>query len=515
MPVYSSLAVSCELNPATPTVRHDTYPRVVSRPRNEQVREAGKNAIRQRKPFARLWGLSLTATARHCSRLVLFVLLLSLCATVFPVSSRANPGPGDSRSLEVTGLEFEGLEKTRETLARRAAGIEVGHTVTPAQLAGLESRLERSRLFRKAEVRVLAGAERGEVQLVIRVEESRPHFRFGLGHQDLDGWFLEPVEFNLDNLTGRGEHFDLSWRIGFRTNGLHLNWRLPSPESHRTYVGWGWHGVSHDRLYFAESTEIAHEVRRQSFDVNGSVDLGRGFYWEGSVAYERTAVDSSARVYVDSPSGAESGTEIRYAQLPETIQASVDTTMGVRVRSAWIFDGRRGQELAREGTWGRVVYEALSSERRPIHRGELDLRAYKAPFPGWQLAARLHVEAVSKNSPFHERIYLGGLYTVRGYATHVFSPPEGHRRRVVVSAEIRRVWVGTAEAPRVAGLAFVDFGRAWNSSATNPTHAAAAGFGWRVGVPWLGYLGLDVGIPLDDSIVDESFHLSTSLGWTF
>jgi len=76
--------------------------------------------------------------------------------------------------------------------------------------------------------------------------------------------------------------------------------------------------------------------------------------------------------------------------------------------------------------------------------------------------------------------------------------------------------VGDPVRPRLAGLLFLDVGDS-GSAATFALRdlAVAAGWGLRLRFWWLGWLGLDVGLPLSHSPVEESFHLHASIGWTF
>jgi outer membrane protein assembly factor BamA len=86
--------------------------------------------------------------------------------------------------------------------------------------------------------------------------------------------------------------------------------------------------------------------------------------------------------------------------------------------------------------------------------------------------------------------------------------------------------VGRIDRPRLAGLVFVDAGQGWRASGADEVAASAtgfdpdepsiaAGFGLRLRVPWLEWIGLDAGIPLKESPVGESFHVNGALGWNF
>jgi outer membrane protein assembly factor BamA len=104
---------------------------------------------------------------------------------------------------------------------------------------------------------------------------------------------------------------------------------------------------------------------------------------------------------------------------------------------------------------------------------------------------------------------LGGLYTVRGFPSQSLTDPEGSTVFGAASLEFRAALVGRRDRPRLAGVLFVDAG------VDDDEPAAAAGFGVRLRVPWLESLGLDLGIPLTESPIEEAFHANASLGWSF
>jgi outer membrane translocation and assembly module TamA len=101
---------------------------------------------------------------------------------------------------------------------------------------------------------------------------------------------------------------------------------------------------------------------------------------------------------------------------------------------------------------------------------------------------------------------------VRGFPSHSLSPAEGDTRLWHASAEYRLPLYGDPRRPRLAGLLFVDAGRAGDDGRET---SAAAGWGLRIRLGWLGWLGTDIAFPLTDSPADEGFHGHASLGWSF
>jgi len=147
---------------------------------------------------------------------------------------------------------------------------------------------------------------------------------------------------------------------------------------------------------------------------------------------------------------------------------------------------------------------------------QADVRSYVPLGAEVQLAARLRAAACSYEAPFYSRYYVGGIYTVRGYASQSLTRPEGDLNLGAGSLELRHAWAGPAENPRFSGIAFVDAAVGWSGEPPSTSDLAwGAGIGFRVRLPWFGQVGLDAALPLSPSQLDESFHLHGSLGWSF
>jgi hypothetical protein len=57
----------------------------------------------------------------------------------------------------------------------------------------------------------------------------------------------------------------------------------------------------------------------------------------------------------------------------------------------------------------------------------------------------------------------------------------------------------------------------WRRDDTSATETveAAVGYGARLRLPWLGVLGIDVGIPLTEGRTGEKFQVHGALGFSF
>ncbi|NNF06427.1 MAG: BamA/TamA family outer membrane protein [Candidatus Eisenbacteria bacterium] len=436
-------------------------------------------------------------------------LLASLCVSSF--------AEAQTRALTIEAIQIEGNSRTRDAVVLSRLGLEVGGETNATQLLAARDRLIAEDLFESVNLRTKRGSARGAVIVVVEVEERRAQVRFGLGREDLTGLYLIPLQLNLDNATGRGEMLRFSTRFGYRTRGLVGDFRSKPTHLQKNYWGARLWIEANDRIYFFEETEVNHIV------AQGGLEIGYGFsltdesqfeIWLGQQAVE---AESTAAVYRDREVfGRRLGDEVRFEDLPESIKKDLVPNDQTRLRLVYNRDARLGAGLAEEGYRGRVELEGVAATTGEFLKGKLDLRGYQALEGNTLLAGRVQAGFVSPDAPFYEKFYLGGLYSVRGFPSQSLSPPEGHDRFAAVSAEVRRSFLGDPKNPRVTGLLFLDLGLSWNGSDFDLDETAAGvGYGIRVRAPWFGQIGLDIGAPLTDGPIKESFHTNLSLGWTF
>jgi len=429
-----------------------------------------------------------------------------------------NTQPTVVKMLTLEAVEPRGNTRTSLSVIEKHLGLSPGDRIDQAALVAAVTRLRDSGLFDSVGDFTRPGHARGSLILVLDVEERGPDLRLGTGNNDLDGWYLIPAALSLDNLTGHGERAAVQLMFGYRMGGLRAHYRRGATPVDRTFWGAELHAMGHERIYFEDGVEYGHTVARSGLSLHLGRRFGRALSLSASLLAETVDADSTGSVWQDNDvSGVDSGDDVAFADLPAGIAAGV----GKRQRTTWRTDlvldtrsteRRSGSPVA--GLWGRLRLGYTVQETGDFPDASLDLRTYRDLGAG-VLGLRGRAAVVDEDAPFYDRHYLGGLYTVRGFPSQSLTAPAGDGWICHGSAEFRATLMGDATRPRMVGLLFLDAGRGGEPGGPGGDLAVGAGWGVRLRLGWLGYLGADFGLPLSDSPVDESFHGHGSLGWSF
>ncbi len=419
----------------------------------------------------------------------------------------------------IESIEIEGNTRTSDETAMRYLSIAAGDALPADSILAAVEALRDADIFDDVAVTLRRGATRGRVVVVLAVKEKGVELRFGAGHQDFSGWYLIPAELRLDNRLGRGERFGAHLRVGYRLSGLVLFFEEPRLADRHSRWGGTASALTTDLIYFVDGIEYRHEVRRGGVELHVGRALSSRWGWDVGAGVEGIDVDSIATAHSESEVlGVERGDELVRASLPEGVVAAVGEARRSSVRAALTLDSRASERIAGTpagGLWGRLESEGVANGDASYLSATADLRGYR-PFLGTVLAARVRAGIVGSAAPFYDRHYVGGLYTVRGFPSQSLSDAAGDTRFWSAALELRAPLVGDARMPRLAGVAFVEAADGWDRGRpTLDDIAASAGFGCRLRMPFVGWLGVDFGIPLSASPVDEAFHAHASLGWTY
>jgi len=449
---------------------------------------------------------------------------LALLLWATPVLAQNPPQDSPTTESEVRALiledvVLEGATRTsRETVARYLP-LEPGQTIDQAALVEGVNELRQSGLFKDVSFFTRPGSARGQLVLVLEVREHSLDFRWAVGNTNLDGWYLVPAMLAWDNPTGRGDLLNLQWRIGFRHNGFLLNYARPRAGDGRDYWATRLSAISTDRPWFDDGVEYRQQVK--SAGLGGVYGRRYGDRWIGELGMKLETVNASnhATAQTSSADGTISeGDRIEDDDLPAGIAGSLGRDNRVIVQVDVQHDTRSKNLRAGtpvSGLWGRLKTHGVIQGTRSHLGVQADFRGYQNA-PGGVLALRVRGSLVSTHAAFYDRLYLGGMYTVRGFPTNSLSAPDGDTWLWSSSLEYRSRILGDGRGTRLAGLFFLDAGAAGDFDGDAYRGVwVGAGYGIRWKVWWLDWIGLDVGFPLTARPVDQGFQATASIGWSF
>ncbi len=457
----------------------------------------------------------------RCCWAMLVLLLLSipgglLAQVELPVTGNAS----EARSLRLVEVQLEGATRTPLSTVYRYLPLRPGQQIDQAALVDGVAELRASGVFKRVSFFTRPGAQRGQLVLVLEAEEHRLDFRWAAGNTNLDGWYLSPAMLAYDNAFGKGGLLDLQWRVGFRHNGLLLRYGQRNAGDGRGYWGTQLSTFGTDRPYYADGVGFQHLVGTAGLSgVYGKRFNDRRLV-EFGLNLEAIHVQDKSVATGYSPDGSiEYEEEISGDALPPAILEAVGRDFRTIVHVDWQQDTRSTVKRAGSpvaGGWGRLKGTFVGQSGR-THLGlQADARIFRN-VPGGVLAARVRGAWVGKKAAFYDRLYLGGMYTVRGFATHALSAPGGDTWLCSSSLEYRTRILGDAKGTKLAGVLFVDAGASGSTGAVDPYSrvAVGAGYGLRMRVWWLDWIGLDVGFPVTERPLDQRFQVTASIGWSF
>jgi outer membrane protein assembly factor BamA len=449
------------------------------------------------------------------------LLTLSHLSALAQIEAPSRPeDTAPARTLHLAEVQLVGATRTPLSTVYRYLELQPGQPVEQGGLVAAVEALRSANLFSAVTFYTRPGAERGQLVLVLEVQEHRLDFRWGVGNTDLDGWYLAPAMVAYDNAFGHGGFADLQWRIGLRHSGLLLRYGQPRAGNGRDFWSTSLSVMDTERPYFSEGVEYRHNVGVSGLAGVWGRRLGGPHLLELGLKLESVDVAPQATAYNNSPDGMiTSQQDIPAGGLPPTVSAAIGRDNRAIFHLDWQYDTRAKEQRAGtpvSGVWGRLKGQALAQGGRSHGGLQADLRVFHE-VAGGVLAGRLRGAWVGEQAAFYDRLYLGGMHSVRGFSTHALSPPGGDTWLCSGSLEYRSRILGDARGTKLAGLFFIDAGASGATDAVDTYHGVAAsiGYGARLRVPWLAWIGLDVGFPLTNRPLDQRFAATASIGWSF
>jgi outer membrane protein insertion porin family len=425
-------------------------------------------------------------------------------------------------------IEIRGNTKTKDRVIRRELAVSPGETFDMVRVKLSEQRLQGLQFFEKVEARPEETTIPNRKNLVIGVSEKNTgNVSLGAGFSTVDS-IVGYVEFTQGNFdignppyfTGGGQKFRVRVQVGSERQDYTMSFVEPWFLGRKLSLGVD---LYHRELDF-QSAENLYDEARTGAKVGLTRALGSDFLI-GSVSYKIEQVG-----ILDVSTNA-----------PPSIAAEEGRSLLSTVGASLAFDTRNSVLLPNRGQRTELFGELTGGPfggDEDFYKLELKTAWYfKGLFSGHvlEVVGRIGVGdglTGSKDIPFYERYYLGGLYSLRGFDYREIGPREpladGSAFEPVGG---KTYWFGTAEysipiIERLRFAVFYDVGMVYPdafSFSPDPsrgpgydtgTYADNWGLGLRLNLP-IGPLRLDYGFPINaPNGVDDNGQFQFGVGYT-
>jgi outer membrane protein insertion porin family len=400
------------------------------------------------------------------------------------------------RAVRVQKIIIEGNETTFDKVIRRELLIRPGDILRRSMLERSHREVFNLGFFEDVQISSKLANEEGDVDLIFNIKERQIGVanvgagyseEFGLtgflefSHNNI-GWFRRFPYLGL----GKGQSINLRWEFG-RLSQVELSYRDPWFRDRPTLVGFD--------IYDTKSEFDTYTQKRDGFGlVFGRrlpfIDYSR-FYIRYSLERRELEPDKDK---ASEALKAQAGKVTTSSTVFTFIRNSVDNPFfprtGTRTRLTCEF---AGSVLGGNTAYQSYVLENSSFLPVPLLSSALVLRTRMG------VVDELGTEGYI---PIYERFRLGGTTVngLRGYSEYEIIPEgnaidEGGRFMITGALEYRVPIVKN----RAHILAFADAGNTWDSfQAARPGFLRrSAGFGFRIEIPMMGQLGLDIAYGFD------------------
>lgn len=409
-----------------------------------------------------------------------------------------------NQALLIERIEIQGTTKTRHSVIHRYLTMKIGDEITPELIAQNYDALAATNFFKRVDFSSKPGSAPGKVIVVIEVvERFWPWLELAGGFSELEGWYIIPLGVRFDNFFGRGDLGGARFLIADRTGGFYLHYRHPQVFKSAFDLQMELGGTTQRFIHYVEGREVLHEVENGEARIAFIGTRGLARRLSTGFQFNQWRPESEA-VFTDNDS------TFQLTPPPPAAQLAQKKINRVFVRLQE--DTRDDRLFPRRGVWGALDFaladSALGSEVN-FTSLTFDGRVY-APLGRNTLALHLKAARVSAAAPFYERHYLGGAYSLRGFAERSLTPLGWGTELLLGQAELRFPVAGNMQRPSMSATLFFDIGSLKTPKGAHD-FTSAAGFGFRVKVAVIGLLRCDFAYPLDRD--DYRFHIA--LGQTF
>lgn len=433
-------------------------------------------------------------------------LLAGLCCLVLVGIADAQP----SRELRLERLDITPADAATVSLVTRRIPVGPGDAVDGVLLASVREDLERSGYFSSVSLYTSRGEQPGGIVLHVDVALDRKvRFLTGFGYQPLDGWYLNMLGARVMNQPRAGSELRLALRSGFLVGGIYLNGRFAAGEHPDDAMLLDLHAQSKEWVAYDGREGWIQGVDSSALRLGRQFPLDHGLELTAWLGVRTVDPDDVLTAYYDE--------EERERPASDLLAVGVDRAQYVHARVDLSRDLRDPVRPWLDGAWlGSRLDLGQQFDGHHFATLEIDGRRSVTVGPHRSLAGRLRLAHATDRTPYHDRFQFGGLSTVRGYDVAFLSGPLGASDLVLANLEYRHALIDpAAPTPRFTGVVFLDTGQAWDQAGASAGWVASAGLGFRLRLPWIHLVGVEVGYPLVDVGDQAPYGLNLAMGWSY
>jgi len=444
----------------------------------------------------------------------------------------------ESRVLRLEKIVIEGNKHIPSEKIKGSMFLKPGDVVNVEMLEREKQNILRKHpLIELIDMYTLPGSKKGRVILKLNItEKKRFTFETGYGYHETYGWFLTLLGLRIEQPFGTNSYMRTGLKLGFHVSGLEAEW------IHNTSLEGGFsYGVrasiyGEDHIFFGNQNKLTIDDAK-STPYTWSASEWRSFEQrisragvEVALRYKANSTSFSFGLKTEKVTPDSLFTDIDLEiekseeSFPEEMRSDLEKVTLSNFFFRVIHDTRNSFIYPIKGSyfilWLKNSNSLLGSEKiytrlKLEYVQHINLGKYRV------LSGRLYAGTVSSGAPYYERFYIGGIYSIRGFKELSLSPTTGDNAFFIANGELRFPLIGTLDGPpRLSGLVFLDAGKGWRwespyNHEREEKFESSAGYGVRLMLPWLGTLGVDVGIPFTEGRTGDRFFIHGALGFSF
>ena len=408
----------------------------------------------------------------------------------------------EGNRVRINDVAITGNTKTKEYVIRREITIRPGDMFSMEEVQRSQREITMLNYFAKVEpgINMISGNTE-EINLEFNVEEkSTDYANMSAGMSQRDG-LIGALGISMNNFFGRGQRFSIDWQFGKVYRSFQIGFTEPWLMGTPTLAGFSVFDTKRGGEYYG------FDWRNRGI----SLRFGREFKWPDD--YFRA--DWIFQVVENKVSNVRPDLELQARLIGNTSNAVSITQIITR-------DSRDNQEFPTRGSLFSVTNQysgGFLGGNEDFHKHVIKVQRYvpvlwKFIFYDSFIFGFLNGFGKDSYIPPLDRFFMGGTaFTVgtplRGYDDRSVGPltedgyAYGAKTLLKWSTELR---FPILPNPTVFGLIFAEAGNTWEDiQHTNPFDLRrSAGFGFRVFMPMMGLLGLDIGYGFDHFVKDTN-----------